>query len=40
LWDIAAGCLQVKQSGMRGRGGAGFPTGTKWDFMPKVRSVS
>eukprot|EP00775_Hariotina_reticulata_P007495 gene7495-7704_t len=27
---------QVKQSGMRGRGGAGFPTGTKWGFMPKA----
>jgi NADH-quinone oxidoreductase subunit F len=26
---------QVKQSGMRGRGGAGFPTGLKWSFMPK-----
>ncbi|WIA33563.1 hypothetical protein OEZ86_006687 [Tetradesmus obliquus] len=27
---------QVKQSGMRGRGGAGFPSGLKWSFMPKV----
>ncbi|MFA7430367.1 MAG: NADH-quinone oxidoreductase subunit NuoF [Rhodospirillaceae bacterium] len=26
---------QVKESGMRGRGGAGFPTGMKWSFMPK-----
>src|SRR5690242_4783583 len=25
----------VKASGLRGRGGAGFPTGTKWSFMPK-----
>lgn len=25
----------VKQSGLRGRGGAGFPTGLKWSFMPK-----
>ncbi len=25
----------VKQSGLRGRGGAGFSTGMKWDFMPK-----
>ena len=26
---------QVKTSGLRGRGGAGFPTGMKWSFMPK-----
>ncbi|MEK7826100.1 MAG: NADH-quinone oxidoreductase subunit NuoF, partial [Nitrospirota bacterium] len=25
----------VKRSGLRGRGGAGFPTGVKWDFIPK-----
>jgi NADH-quinone oxidoreductase F subunit len=25
----------VKKSGLRGRGGAGFPTGLKWSFMPK-----
>jgi len=26
---------EVKASGLRGRGGAGFPTGMKWGFMPK-----
>ncbi|MEX0843298.1 MAG: NADH-quinone oxidoreductase subunit NuoF [Gemmatimonadota bacterium] len=27
----------VKASGLRGRGGAGFPTGVKWSFMPKEK---
>ena len=26
---------EVKSSGLRGRGGAGFPAGLKWSFMPK-----
>lgn len=26
---------EVKKSALRGRGGAGFPTGLKWSFMPK-----
>ena len=43
-WDGTAGLIrkgrewiieQVKASGLRGRGGAGFPTGLKWSFMPK-----
>ncbi|MCA0175435.1 MAG: NADH-quinone oxidoreductase subunit NuoF [Proteobacteria bacterium] len=27
---------EVKASGLRGRGGAGFPTGLKWSFMPRI----
>jgi NADH-quinone oxidoreductase subunit F len=43
-WDGTKGILErgrdaiineVKASGQRGRGGAGFPTGLKWSFMPK-----
>jgi NADH-quinone oxidoreductase subunit F len=43
-WDGTKGLLALgrekivdimKQSGLRGRGGAGFPTGLKWSFMPK-----
>jgi NADH-quinone oxidoreductase subunit F len=43
-WDGTAFLLQkgrdwildeMKASGLRGRGGAGFPTGLKWSFMPK-----
>ena len=31
-------CDQIKNSGLRGRGGAGFDTGLKWTFMPKQES--
>lgn len=43
-WDGTAGILargregiigEVKNSGLRGRGGAGFPAGLKWSFMPR-----
>ena len=44
-WDGTAAILargrdgiidEMKVSGLRGRGGAGFPTGMKWSFMPKA----
>lgn len=43
-WDDTKGLMSrgqdqiiedIKSSGLRGRGGAGFPTGMKWSFMPK-----
>jgi NADH-quinone oxidoreductase subunit F len=43
-WDGTKGFLdkgrdwiveEIKESGLRGRGGAGFPAGLKWSFMPK-----
>jgi NADH-quinone oxidoreductase subunit F len=46
-WDGTSGILakgrdwiieEMKASGLRGRGGAGFPTGMKWSFMPKQAS--
>lgn len=33
--DPAAVIEEVKSSGLRGRGGAGFPTGMKWGFVPR-----
>lgn len=42
LSKIAPGDLteMVKQSELRGRGGAGFPTGVKWGFIPKNPNLS
>jgi len=46
IWDDTKSLLErgretivetIKESGLRGRGGAGFPTGLKWSFMPKDR---
>jgi NADH-quinone oxidoreductase subunit F len=31
---------EVKKAGLRGRGGAGFPAGVKWGFLPKDRTVT
>jgi NADH-quinone oxidoreductase subunit F len=31
---------EVKKSNLRGRGGAGFPAGVKWTFLPKEREVT
>ena len=31
---------EMKASGLRGRGGAGFPTGLKWSFMPRALKVN
>jgi len=48
LWDDTKGLLargrdaiidEIKKSDLRGRGGAGFPTGLKWSFMPKQADV-
>ena len=33
--EPAAVTEEVKSSGLRGRGGAGFPAGLKWSFLPK-----
>ena len=35
-WDPKKVTDEVKASGLKGRGGAGFPTGLKWSFMPPV----
>jgi NADH-quinone oxidoreductase subunit F len=43
-WEKASGIEpaaiteEVKKSNLRGLGGAGFPTGTKWSFIPKAHA--
>src|SRR5690606_16407155 len=37
--DPNATVEEVKKSGLRGRGGAGFPTGMKWSFLAKPEGV-
>jgi NADH-quinone oxidoreductase subunit F len=37
-WTPARVIEEIKTSGLRGRGGAGFPTGVKWELMAKVTS--
>lgn len=37
--DAGAVIDEVKASGLRGRGGAGFPTGVKWSFIPKDEPI-
>lgn len=34
-WDPESIIGEIKKSNLRGRGGAGFPTGLKWSFLPK-----
>lgn len=36
--DPAEIISEIKESGLRGRGGGGFPTGMKWDFAAKVQN--
>ncbi len=38
-WTREAIIDEVKASGLRGRGGAGFPTGLKWSFMPRDKDI-
>jgi len=36
-WDPSRVCEEITRSGLRGRGGAGYPTGVKWNLVRKAR---
>ena len=37
-WTLEQVVAEIKKSGLRGRGGAGFPTGEKWELAAKTKA--